>query len=216
MYFNFFNNNNFYFFRWWLKKKVKIDVIFTDDNIAELTYHIIAKGNIVDSNTFSLPKTSVKSKTHQFEIMPKISMMPQSKIIVFYLTGDGEIISDSAEIEFEEDLDNHVDIELSKSELLPGDEITISVSSNPNSYVALLGVDQSVLLLKSGNDIDKTVIFSEINQYSEINEYNYGFSPDYDWRTRWDFENSNAFIITNAKKEFGETKMKIFQNSLSK
>lgn len=195
-----------------MRKNVKIDVIFTDDKIGELTYHIIAKGNIVDSKTVNLPKSSVEAKQHQLEITPKISMMPQSKIVVFYLTEAGEIISDSSEIEFEEDLDNHVDIALSKSELLPGDEITISVASNPNSYVGLLGVDQSVLLLKSGNDIDKNVIFSEINQYNEINEYNNVYSSDYDWRTRYDFETSNAFIITNAKKEFGEFEMKSNDN----
>lgn len=183
---------------------MKIDVLFTDDNITDLTYHVIAKGNVVESDTIELPKASLAAKRHQIEFKPKMSMMPQAKFIVFYVTEDGELISDATDIEFEEDLENHVEIELSKPEVLPGDEIAISISTNPNSYVGLLGVDQSVLLLKSGNDIDKSAIFSEINEYSEVSEYNYGYSADYDWRTRSDFERSNAFVITNAKKEYGK------------
>lgn len=179
-------------------------MIFTDDNITYLTYHVIAKGNIVDSDTIKLPESSVDAKTYQIVFKAKMEMMPHAKIVVFYLTQDGELISDASEIEFEEDLENHVDIELSKNEVLPGDDLHISVNTRPNSYLALLGVDQSVLLLKSGNDIDKKVIFGEINGYNEVNEYNYGYSPDYDWRTRYDFEGSNAFIITNAKSEYGK------------
>lgn len=185
---------------------MKIDVLFTDDNITDLTYHVIAKGNVVESDTIELPKASLNAKRHQIEFKPKMSMMPQAKFIVFYVTEDGELISDATDIEFEEDLQNHVEIELSKPEVLPGDEIAISISTNPNSYVGLLGVDQSVLLLKSGNDIDKNSIFSEINEYGEVNDYNYGYSADYDWRTRSDFEQSNAFVITNAKKEYGKKK----------
>lgn len=41
-------------------------------------------------------------------------------------------------------------------------DVELTVETKPNSYVGILGVDQSVLLLKSGNDItevnDKTVV----------------------------------------------------------
>ena len=32
----------------------------------------------------------------------------------------------------------------------PGEKVDIKVTTNPDSYVGLMGVDQSVLLLKSG------------------------------------------------------------------
>jgi CD109 antigen len=130
-------------------------------------------------------------------------MIPKSKVVVYYITPDGEIISDSAEIEFENELVNFVKIELSKEEIGPNKNISISISSNPNSFVGVLGVDQSVLLLKKGNDIERNNVLSELDRYNDINRYNYVYTENYDWRTRLDFENSNAFIITNAKNEFG-------------
>lgn len=38
--------------------------------------------------------------------------------------------------------------------------------SKPNSYIGLMGVDQSVLLLRKGNDLDKSQIFNELGEYS--------------------------------------------------
>lgn len=37
----------------------------------------------------------------------------------------------------------------------PGKAVDIVVKAKPNSYVGVLGVDQSVLLLKTGNDISR-------------------------------------------------------------
>lgn len=55
---------------------------------------------------------------------------------------------------------------MSRNEARPGQEVDITVISKPNSYVGLLGVDQSVLLLRKGNDFDKTQIFNELDEYS--------------------------------------------------
>ena len=46
-----------------------------------------------------------------------------------------------------------VDLEVSPGETQPGANVEVTVRTKPNSYVGLLGVDQSVLLLRSGNDI---------------------------------------------------------------
>ena len=37
----------------------------------------------------------------------------------------------------------------------PGKAVDISVKAKPNSYVGVLGVDQSVLLMRTGNDITR-------------------------------------------------------------
>lgn len=38
-------------------------------------------------------------------------------------------------------------------ETKPGAPVNITVDTKPNAVVGLLGIDQSVLLLKSGNDV---------------------------------------------------------------
>lgn len=77
------------------------------------------------------------------------------------------------------------------------------MDTNPNSFVGLLGVDQSVLLLKKGNDIERDVVFDELKKYGEIDKYNYEWYENYDYSSRYnDFESYDAIIITNAKKEY--------------
>lgn len=69
--------------------------------------------------------------------------------------------------------------------------------------MGLLGVDQSVLILKKGNDLEKSAVFEELEKYNEKTR----------WNRRWyssnhnsysDFEESGAVIITNAKEEIRE------------
>lgn len=57
-------------------------------------------------------------------------------------------------------------MDISTKQARPGQEVDITVISKPNSYVGLLGVDQSVLLLRKGNDLDRSQIFNELDEYS--------------------------------------------------
>lgn len=94
-------------------------------------------------------------------------------------------------------------MKLSSSQTEPGKNLDITVSSNPKSFVGLLGVDQSVLLLKKGNDIEPSTVFEEIEKYNEINKYNYDYSSS-DYARYKDFETSNAIFLTNAQKPFSK------------
>lgn len=68
-----------------------------------------------------------------------------------------------------------------------------------------MGVDQSVLLLKSGNDIEQSSVFKELEKFDYHDVYNNHYGRGYDTSYFTDFRNSDAGIITNAKKEsFGE------------
>jgi CD109 antigen len=77
----------------------------------------------------------------------------------------------------------------------------ITISTHPNSYVGLLGVDQSVLLLKSGNDLSSSAIFDELAKYGTVDSFNK--SNDAKYR---DFFDGGAIIITNCKKPYGKKK----------
>ena len=44
-------------------------------------------------------------------------------------------------------------MDFSRSSAEPGDDINLLVTTDPNSLVNVLAVDQSVILLKSGNDV---------------------------------------------------------------
>lgn len=118
-------------------------------------------------------------------------MVPKAQFIVYYIK-DSEIISDKLEIEFAEDLQNFVsfskhpnepdgivlnafsdliwfqlELDVSTKQTSPGQTVDLTVISKPNSFIGLLGVDQSVLYLRTGNDLDKSMIFNELDEYSK-------------------------------------------------
>ena len=59
-------------------------------------------------------------------------------------------------------------ISFDKSKAQPGDSVNVHVSADPMSFINLLAVDQSVLLLKSQNDITRDKVselrFTYINR----------------------------------------------------
>lgn len=79
--------------------------------------------------------------------------MPKTHVIVYYFKND-EIISSKVDLEIRDDLSNFIKLKLSSSQLKPGENVSIEVTTNPKSYVGLLGVDQSVLLLKKNDDLN--------------------------------------------------------------
>lgn len=74
---------------------------------------------------------------------------------------------------------------MSTDEASPGQEIDITVISKPNSYIGLMGIDQSVLLLRSGNDLDKSEVFDELDQYAK-------HGPSYG---KWNTKTSEDFMV---------------------
>lgn len=120
-----------------------------------LTYLVMGRGELLVARTIPLDSVMV----HTFKFMSSFAMVPRAKIIVYYVTEGGEIVSERATITFRSQFQNFVKIELSKQRAKPGEDISLTVSTKPNSLVALLGVDQSVNLLKKGNDLDQDEIF---------------------------------------------------------
>lgn len=49
------------------------------------------------------------------------------------------------------------------------------MKTEPDSYVGLLGVDQSVLLLKSGNDFAKDAVFNGLNKFETSTPWQRGY-----------------------------------------
>lgn len=71
---------------------------------------------------------------------------------------------------------------MSTKQTSPGQTVDITVISKPNSYIGLVGVDQSVLHLRPGYDLDKTKIFNELEEYSRHDKSTQGHDANsYEW-----------------------------------
>lgn len=155
-----------------INKEVSVEVRASKE-LKSLTYQVIGRGDVLVSQTIDVPN----SKTVSFRFLSSFLMVPTAKIHVYYISSEsGQIVSDSTEVSFPSNFQNPLKIDLSKQEAQPGDNVELTITTNPNSYVGLLGVDQSVLLLKSGNDLDRNAIFNSLKSYEE---QSYRYRP---WR----------------------------------
>uniref|UniRef100_A0A2C9LBF6 Alpha-2-macroglobulin bait region domain-containing protein n=1 Tax=Biomphalaria glabrata TaxID=6526 RepID=A0A2C9LBF6_BIOGL len=80
-------------------------------------------------------------------------MAPNARIVVYYVRDDGEIVTDSISFDISGVFKNKVSIDLDKTDVEPGDDVTLTVKADPDSTAYCLAIDQSVLLLKRGNDV---------------------------------------------------------------
>ncbi|GFG28314.1 hypothetical protein Cfor_11328, partial [Coptotermes formosanus] len=169
------------------------------------SYQVIGRGDVVVANTIQVSN----KKTHKFRFLATYVMAPTAHVVVFYVKDDGEVVADSIDIELEGSLQNFVSINTNSEETQPGTDVELTVEAKPNSFVGILGVDQSVLLLKSGNDITEDAVLEELGSYdSNFPALYYPRStfrskrPHYWWpgsaTTRQVFENSGAVILTNG------------------
>lgn len=85
-------------------------------------------------------------------------------LIVYYFKND-DIISTKIDIDIRENLNNFIKLKLTPATVKPGETVAIDVISKPKSYVALCGVDLSVLLLKKNNDISIEDAWNERELY---------------------------------------------------
>lgn len=86
-----------------LSDTISINILATSE-ISQLTYEIVARGNLVDTKVVKFDPT----KNYNLNIKPQMSMLPKAQIVIFYITKDGEIVSDKVEVEFGNELTNYV------------------------------------------------------------------------------------------------------------
>jgi len=176
-----------------LNNPIQIEVHGTKE-LKQISYQVIGSGSIVESKTISVPNM----KKTEFSFTATDEMAPSSHVIVYYITSDGEIISDKRKIELESDLKNPIDIQLSANQVKPSADLNITISTKEDSFVGLLGVDQSVLLLKKGNDIEKSKVLEELKEFNKGTGYN----EYYYYNNYRDFKDSDILIMTNAVSEY--------------
>ncbi|XP_048758952.2 CD109 antigen-like isoform X2 [Ostrea edulis] len=138
--------------------------------VLQLTYQILSRGSIV--HTGSVDGNNRKAFTFSVPITDK--MAPNARIVTYYVRNDGEIVTDSISFNVAGVFQNQVSLSFDKTKAQPGENVNVRVTADPMSTVNLLAVDQSVLLLKSGNDITQEQVIDELKTYDTIHHQNNG------------------------------------------
>nr|XP_018897644.1 PREDICTED: CD109 antigen-like isoform X2 [Bemisia tabaci] len=132
-----------------------------------LSYQVLGRGDIITANTITIPER--KEATIRF--LATYAMAPSAHIIVHYVREDGEVVADVLDIELDGVFQNFVDASISPENTEPGASVQLDFEAKPNSYIGITGIDQSVHLLKSGNDIEKDDVLNELRSYDRSNNH---------------------------------------------
>lgn len=139
--------------------------LMSNHPIPTYTYLVVARGKILESKTItpifddSYPSVFV----HRFSFVPHFGYAPEATVIV-YCVRDGYLVNTSFTVQLYDDFANFIDLDVSRDVAKPGDIVDITVKSNTNSYIGLLGIDQSSLNLRSGNDLAREIIWNELTK----------------------------------------------------
>lgn len=120
----------------------------SSDPLESITYQIVSHARLLYSESLSVPGRHY----HVFSFLATFDLLPRADLIVYYFK-DEDIISSKISIDMRDDLSNFVKLKLSQSQVQPCDTVQIDILSKKGSYVGLLAVDQSVLLLKRNTDL---------------------------------------------------------------
>ncbi|BFZ24492.1 hypothetical protein BsWGS_27530 [Bradybaena similaris] len=138
-----------------------------------VVYQVLSRGGIVKTGNIAVNNVPV----YTFTITSDPSMAPNARIVVYYVRADGEIVTDSISFDISGAFKNKVSLSVNTTDAEPGDNIRVTVQADPSSTAHLLAIDQSVLLLKSGNDVTADDVYSELKAYDTIDSVHNSFSP---------------------------------------
>ncbi|XP_046569083.1 LOW QUALITY PROTEIN: CD109 antigen-like [Haliotis rubra] len=170
------------------------------EDVPFITYQVLSRGTVDITD-----QVTVGGQNPVHFNVPILQQWPQ-KLTSSRTTSrhQGEVVADSLSFSVDDVFDNKVSIDFSKNDSKPHDNIDVLVSADPMSSVNVLAVDQSVLLLKSGNDISTEQVLDELKTYSS-GQTDGEFSPEVfaisssATRSADVFSDAGLNVITDAK-----------------
>ncbi|XP_069170765.1 alpha-2-macroglobulin-like [Procambarus clarkii] len=140
------------------------DEAFTFTVCANYTFGQPVKGNLsltLDTNqrrkckvdvTNNVTKKSLERTPSVNSLRAELNTNTAINVLVWYTRQDGEVVADSRELEVDKCLSNTVNVTWSASRVQPGEQASLSLSSEPDSVCSLGVVDRSTELLAVNPD----------------------------------------------------------------
>ncbi|XP_025086986.1 CD109 antigen-like [Pomacea canaliculata] len=119
------------------------------ENIGDLRYEILSRGVVCGSGVVNANNQTEVT----FGIPLTFKMAPTTHMTSYYMHAEREVVADSIAFNVDGIFENEVSLEMSVNRTEPHTDLEVYVTADPNSVVHLLAVDQSVLLIKTGNDV---------------------------------------------------------------
>lgn len=186
------------FFRCTIDKEIEVEIM-SPYSLPSYTYLIVGCGQILETKTISTTlsdgdnNTESSKHVYHFSFTPSFDYAPRPKIVVYFIR-NRTIVSANSSVELMDDFKNFIDLDVTPNTAKPGQMVDINVKSNPNSYVGLLGIDKSVLILRSGNDLSINDVWNalenshqQVKRRTESEENPFGSRRSSYYNDWWDF-----------------------------
>ncbi|CAG2173209.1 unnamed protein product, partial [Oppiella nova] len=183
------------------KVNTLVDIYIKDENrnrikqwTQVLVTNVIGGGDIVLTHSLDIPGNS---NSYEFSVMAVHRMAPKARILCYYVREDNEeVVADAMDFEVDGLFRTDVSIDTDLKEAEPGAQVAVRVNTKPDAWVGIVGVDQSVLLLKSGNDMTHKDVIQKLQTYDTtgINTFwSYNSST-----AEQVFDNSGVVVVSNG------------------
>ncbi|KAK9962088.1 hypothetical protein ABG768_007470 [Culter alburnus] len=134
-----------------------------EDFKTDIVYMVLSRGVIVHHGYEKVEVKSsngVASGTMSFKLSICADLAPVVQILVYCVLPSENVVASSKNFDTEKCFKNKVSLQFSPAKAVPGEKNTLQLSAQPGSLCGLSAVDQSVLILKSGERLDTDKIFN--------------------------------------------------------
>ncbi|CAD6997495.1 unnamed protein product [Ceratitis capitata] len=154
-----------------LNEKI-ILIINSSTPLSYFDYNIVGRGNILVTERVFVPN---QSNTYDLTLTPSFMWMPFARFYAYYIDERGDFQYAETSFQINTEMQNELEI-TAPAEVKPGEDVTLRIKTTPHSFVGLLAVDQSVLLLGRNNDISKNDFTWRLSSYTTYTPWQGGFS----------------------------------------
>uniref|UniRef100_A0A1B0G6L1 TEP1-F n=1 Tax=Glossina morsitans morsitans TaxID=37546 RepID=A0A1B0G6L1_GLOMM len=172
--------------------------------LSYVVYNVVGRGNILKSDRIDLPD---KPKFHNISLTPTEMWAPNFALYVYYVDEKGEYHYAEQRYYVQYRLQNQINI-TAPEQVKPGENVSLKIKTAPNSFVGLTAVDQSVLLLRSNNDLRPHEFDWVLSSYTTTTPHQGGYSDYPGW-------SSGVVTLTNADYFYNWTKPEYLSTPLS-
>ncbi|XP_017476754.1 PREDICTED: CD109 antigen-like isoform X2 [Rhagoletis zephyria] len=133
----------------------------SSEPLSYFIYDVVGRGNILEHQRVVLPENT---KIYNITLPYKFAYAPYARIYAYYVDNDGEFHYAESSFSAETELQNKIEV-AAPSEVKPGDIVPLHIRTAPHSFVGLVAIDQSVLLLAGNNAITSNDFRWRIGSY---------------------------------------------------
>ncbi len=141
--------------------------VYSTERAVNFYYEVVSRGRVVFTDYTSSPEIA-------FDATPM--MAPSARLLVYQILPNSEVAADYLPFQVEAGYPNAVDVQFSKDEVKPGEEVGINIETEGQAKVGIVAVDKSVFILAE-NRLNLQQVFDELERLfmepqAELHEVN--------------------------------------------